>query len=319
MHIVDRQITKAPKVTAVICTFNRENYLSKAIQSLVQQSMPKEYYEIIVVDNNSTDRTREVAASFESEPNFRYLFEPVQGLCQARNTGCKHARGEFVAYLDDDAVAVPGWVQAVAESFEKADRSVGCVGGAIDILWEIPRPDWIPDELNCYYGDLFYDKDWKYLNGIDEYVGGGNSAYPVNLLLSMGGFDTRMGHKGKKIRYSEESILHRQLIQKGHALLYNADMRILHHAGEEKVNYTWLKRRIFWQGYSTVQLELRMGRKNVIKAVLEAAKIISKQVRRPMESIRALHDTRTPSREQFQRRHTVLYELGRAYGLLCAG
>ena len=306
----------APIVTAVICTFNRAPYLRKAIQSLCTQTMPLEQYEIIVVDNNSTDDTRRVVEEFTHVPNLRYVFEPIQGLCQARNTGCSEALGTYVAYLDDDGVAVPGWTQAVAESFAMADRPVGCVGGAITVLWESPRPAWMPDRLLGYYGDLAYDQEIKYLNGTTEYVGGGNSAYPVDLLLSRGGFDTRMGHKGKKIRFSEEGILHLLMIRDGYALMYNANMLMHHHAGAEKVNYNWIKRRMFWQGFSSVQIERRMGQRSRWPAPIEAFRLSRSWLRRPLDCLAMFNDNSVLSRELLEQRQVALWELGRAYGLL---
>lgn len=308
--------TDTPLVTAVICTFNRARYLRKAIRSLLEQTMSRDQYEIIIVDNNSTDNTRAVAATFESELNLRYIFEPVQGLCQARNTGLAHARGTYVAYLDDDGLVVPGWTQAIADSFRMAERSIGCVGGSIEVLWEIPRPDWISDPLLCYYGDLAYEKSWKYLDGIHEYVGGGNAAYPVALLKAMGGFDTSMGHKGSKIRYSEESILHLRMIEQGHSLLYNANMRIMHHAGEEKVNYNWLKRRIFWQGFSSVQVERRLGKRSRRPAPHEAYNLARYWIKRPFECVTILSDIGPINQKLMDRRHAALWALGKAYGLL---
>ena len=99
----------ALRISAVICTHNRAAYLQKAIQSLIEQTLPKDQYEIIVVDNSSTDNTKQVvsrlqAACLRSQEKtdacglqleacdlVRYVFEPVLGLSQARNTGWKAA------------------------------------------------------------------------------------------------------------------------------------------------------------------------------------------------------------------------------------
>ena len=93
------------QISAVVCTHNRAAYLRKALQSLVDQTMAQELYEIIVVDNASTDGTKQVVSEYSGASNLRCLYEPVIGLSRARNTGWGNARGEYVAYLDDDAVA----------------------------------------------------------------------------------------------------------------------------------------------------------------------------------------------------------------------
>lgn len=303
-------------VTAVICTYNRAPYLRKAIWSLCGQTYPSDKYEIVVVDNNSTDNTAQVVEEFSDRFRLRYAFESVQGLCQARNTGASLAKGKYVAYLDDDGIACPGWVEAVATSFERAKQPVGCVGGAIELLWELPRPDWLPDGLLCYFAELGYEEPYKFLDETTEYVGGGNSAYPVDLLKSMGGFDVSMGHKGKQIRYSEEVLLHRFMQRQGYGLLYNADMRIQHHVGAEKLNYEWLKRRMFWQGYSNVQTERRLGMLPMRPCPGLAWKTLRPWLKQWKKSVQMLNgDESTLSREIMEFRRIALYELGRAFGL----
>src|SRR3989337_3554689 len=104
-------------ISAIICTHNRVEYLTKAIQSLVDQNIPKSKYEIIVVDNCSTDSTREVVEKFSSKSNIRYIYEPTLGANKARNTGWRNARGKYIAYLDDDAIASPVWLCRILQGF----------------------------------------------------------------------------------------------------------------------------------------------------------------------------------------------------------
>ncbi|MGB5916428.1 MAG: glycosyltransferase family A protein, partial [Phormidesmis sp.] len=99
-----------PLISAIICTHNREQYLGAAIDSLLAQTL--DCYEIIVVDNASTDATAAIAKSrVDSAANnaantkVRYIYEPTLGLSVARNRGAKEAQGEILAYLDDDAEA----------------------------------------------------------------------------------------------------------------------------------------------------------------------------------------------------------------------
>ena len=107
------------KISAIICTFNREQYLHKAIQSLVEQTLEGELYEIIVVDNCSTDRTKQVVTEkFAHISNLRYLYELILGISQARNTGWQNARGEYIAYLDDNAIASPVPLEKIGVIFD---------------------------------------------------------------------------------------------------------------------------------------------------------------------------------------------------------
>ena len=97
-----------PRISAIVCTCNNAGSLEATLLSLAKQELPSTIgHEVLIVDNNSTDSTVSVARKFTEQPNsiFRYIFEPTQGLSFARNRGAKEARGEIVAFLDDDAIA----------------------------------------------------------------------------------------------------------------------------------------------------------------------------------------------------------------------
>ena len=116
------------KVTVVIVTYNRAEMLKEALESLTTQSRLPD--EVLVVDNNSSDRTKAVAESFKGRLNMSYVFEPVQGTSTARNTGIKHAQGDIIAYLDDDCIAEKDWLHYIEIPFLK-DPAIGMVGGQI--------------------------------------------------------------------------------------------------------------------------------------------------------------------------------------------
>jgi glycosyltransferase involved in cell wall biosynthesis len=92
-------------ITVIICTRNRAKLLRDAMASVVEQGIPKSDYEIVVVDNASTDETPDVVAEFRGSAHIRYVHEEKLGLCIARNTGWRAASGRYVAFFDDDAIA----------------------------------------------------------------------------------------------------------------------------------------------------------------------------------------------------------------------
>ena len=105
------------KISVIVCTYNRAYLLKNCLRSLVDQLVETSTFEVIIVNNNATDDTEEVAKSFtEKYPNFRYIIEPNQGLSNARNRGYKEAKGEYVAYIDDDARAYTDWVENIHQS-----------------------------------------------------------------------------------------------------------------------------------------------------------------------------------------------------------
>lgn len=115
-----------PFVSVIIPVYNGEKTIGECIESLLKLDYPKERYEIIVVDNNSKDRTAQVVKSYR----IHYVEEKeIQGAYAARNRGIKQAKGQIFAFIDSDCVASRDWLTKGTEGFENAH--VGCVGGAI--------------------------------------------------------------------------------------------------------------------------------------------------------------------------------------------
>ncbi|MBV9404395.1 MAG: glycosyltransferase [Acidobacteriaceae bacterium] len=115
---------KAPHVSVVLPMFNAERYIDRCLKALVTQSYPRDRYEILLVDNNSTDGSREIARKY---PQVRLLSEPKQGAYAARNCGVKNARGEILAFIDPDCVASTDWLVELTAPF--GERATGLVHG----------------------------------------------------------------------------------------------------------------------------------------------------------------------------------------------
>jgi glycosyltransferase involved in cell wall biosynthesis len=240
----------AVRISAVICTLNRAGFLPKAIQSVVDQTLDSGEYEIVVVDNGSTDNTGEMVYSeFSSVQNLRYLVEPVLGLSRARNRGWREARGEYVAFLDDDAIAYRQWLERIVDVFETVEPTPGCVGGRIEPMWEVPPPAWIPDELRPYLTVLDWGDEPKFLTG-DQAPAGANVAFPKELLRALGGFGVRLGRKGGKLLSLEEIRLLRQLEERGYGCYYHPEIAVRHHIPASRLTKRWFLRRMYWEGVS---------------------------------------------------------------------
>ena len=143
------------RTSVVVCTYNRADMLGGALDSLVEQTLDKDLHEIMVVNNASEDSTAQVVqGSQRKHPECRivYLYEAVQGLAQARNTGLQDARGEFVAFMDDDARAKPDWLEIALQCFEEADPSPVVAGGVMMPFYTARRPDWFKDKYEIRTG-----------------------------------------------------------------------------------------------------------------------------------------------------------------------
>lgn len=131
-------------VSVVVSTFNRAEMLRQALDSLTSQAESTPAFEVIVVDNNSTDHTRRVVeqSGRSSRWPVRYVSELRQGLSHARNAGIAVATATIVAFTDDDVAVSPGWVEAIDTTFA-ARPDVQCLGGRTLPLWPSPPPGWL--------------------------------------------------------------------------------------------------------------------------------------------------------------------------------
>jgi len=118
-------------ISVIVITFNRAKSLQKALISLARQERQPD--EVIVVDNTSTDNTKEIVLSFRNKLNIKYIYEKRRGIPYARNTGVKNATKDIIAFTDDDCVADRNWLKYLEIPFIK-DPHIGVVGGEVSCL-----------------------------------------------------------------------------------------------------------------------------------------------------------------------------------------
>ena len=144
MSHAEHRISNEVHISVVISTYNRCETLPAAIESILKQNDRELNYELIVVDNNSTDNTRSVVESFISQGHrhVRYVFEPKKGASHGRNAGIAHAQGAIIAFTDDDVLPGTDWLRSIKLAFD-SNPDVECVGGKILPLWKTEPPAWL--------------------------------------------------------------------------------------------------------------------------------------------------------------------------------
>jgi GT2 family glycosyltransferase len=199
------------------------------------------------VDNGSTDHTAACAAGFSAaDPRVKLVSEPRTGLSLARNRALRHAAGEWVIFLDDDAEAEPDWLAAYENFFSRLpNERVAVVGGAVISRYEGPLPKWVSAEEKWGpYGENSFC--FAYGHSPSEC----NSAYRRDAALQAGGFDQRLGHQGVVAGYREGADLNLRLQDAGYEIwwLTGAAVQHLIHAG--RLNLKWLLCAAFNEGRS---------------------------------------------------------------------
>ena len=237
-----------PQISAIICTHNRDRYLAKAIDSLLIQTCKN--YEILIIDNASTDRTDEIAEFYvNNNPHVRYHYEAKVGLSVARNTGAQLAIAPLIAYLDDDAIASPQWLQTFIEAYAQ-DPKLAISGGKVTLIWDCAQPKWLSKNLSGNLG--FYDLGDQpvQINQPGLTPRGLNYAIRRTFLDQVGGFDLNLGRVGKNLLSNEELHMTNLALQSGWNVTYLPNAIAGHHVAPERVKRSWFLERGWWQGIS---------------------------------------------------------------------
>jgi glycosyltransferase involved in cell wall biosynthesis len=242
------------KISAIICTHNRAPLLRRAVDSLINQTLPPADYEVIIVDNASTDGTRDLAQQLARQAvNVRYVCEPELGLSSARNRGIEEARGEVVAFMDDDAAAEGAWLSSLLAAFDRERQPLACVGGKVLPVWETARPGWLADSLLPYLGLRDYGDTSRPCAFPEEFAIGCNMAFRRrDLLEGAATFDPLLGRRGGNLIGNEETAIQRRLHERGGVIFYEAAAVVHHLVASARLTRRWFIRRCFDQGVSDV-------------------------------------------------------------------
>ncbi|NEQ84013.1 MAG: glycosyltransferase family 2 protein [Moorea sp. SIO2I5] len=248
-----------PLISAIICTHNREEYLGAAIDSLLQQDFAD--YEVIVVDNASSDRTRNIVDQRLDNSRLNYVYEPVLGLSVARNTGAATASAAILAYLDDDAVASPRWLKTIYEAYQSNEK-LAIAGGKVTLLWPdgITSPSWLSPDLAGNLGAYDLGETLIEIQNPGLTPRGLNYSIRRTFLEEIGGFDVNLGRVGKNLLSNEELHMTELALQDGWQVAYLPDALVAHNVAPERINKRWFLNRGWWQGISECYREQLVGR-----------------------------------------------------------
>ena len=174
------------RASIIIPTYNRSDVIIRSLETWAVQTMPSTEFEVIVVDNNSTDNSAQLIKNFVADkPNFRYLLEKQKGSTNARHAGAQIAKSDILIFCDDDGIFNPECVQEVLNVYA-ANEKVAAVAGKIEILWDGLAPDWIEPYL-FMLGRLNYGKEMIFRE--DIFLNGGIFSIRKTVFEELGGFN----------------------------------------------------------------------------------------------------------------------------------
>jgi glycosyltransferase involved in cell wall biosynthesis len=246
----------APLLSVIVCTYNRADLLKECLHTLTFQSLKQDDYEVIIVDNNSTDDTQNIVKDFfENYPNFRTVIETKQGLSYARNCGWHSAKGKYVAYIDDDGKATYTWCEDIVNAFENTEPKPVAVGGEIHPWYQDNMPDWFSDELVI----MSWGKQKGFLKGKYGRYGffGSNMAFLKDVLSKYNGFSSEFGMSGEVLRTGEETELFYRIYQKEPLFFYDPGIKVYHLVSLAGLKLTYSFKRGYRAAQATARIENR--------------------------------------------------------------
>ena len=204
------------RFTVVVPTYNRTSSLATCLEAIASQDLPRDAFEVVVVDDGSRTPPRDLIAKFASTMQIRLLEQANAGPAAARNAGARAARGQFLAFTDDDCQPSPGWLSALGAVLDRGPRSA--VGGAV-----------ISSLQNSFStaSQLLVDFLYSYFartNPVGQFFVTANVAMPTDMFQELGGFDLTFPFAA-----AEDRDLCERWHEKGFSLVY-ADAAVVWHA-----------------------------------------------------------------------------------------
>jgi glucosyl-dolichyl phosphate glucuronosyltransferase len=310
-------------ISIIVCTYNRAEKLTTLLRSLSsQQDLNSSVaWEIVVVDNNSSDGTKTVVEEMKKNTrlNLRYLYEKRQGKSFAMNTGVAHADGDILVFTDDDAIADRRWLASIYEATQ--NHRYRAFGGKILPLWEHPLPPWIdlksPYSRHFIGGAIALHDRGDEAREYDETMWvpvGGNMFFRKQVFDQYGRFRTDMGPQGGTYRVGEDGELSFRLKKAGEPILYWPKAIVYHPVSPQKLS----KKYLLDYSWEASQTAARMA--NLPLTLDRRAKEVLKTVPATLENVAhyALDLVRNESQARLYHQCQLVELASRAYYYLTA-
>jgi glycosyltransferase involved in cell wall biosynthesis len=235
-------------LSVVICTYNRGESLFDTLSSLGRQDLADPInWEIIVVDNNSTDRTRNIVEAFahQTSVTVKYLFESQQGKSYALNQGLREAKGTVIALTDDDVIVAKNWVSSVWRAMQQ--QEVDGIGGRILPKWARPVPKWLEKSNRLWTMLALIDGSevkslqlpLRHEEGI---VWGANMAFRRTVFEEVGFFDVHLGPCGKKLFRGDDLEFVQRCLSVGKKVIFDPTLLVWHCIGVERMSRKYFRK-----------------------------------------------------------------------------
>jgi GT2 family glycosyltransferase len=254
------------KISVIVATYNRCIKLRTLLQTLTECSLGGNECEVLVVDNGSTDDTKDAAREFQARCglDFRYLFEGRRGKSNALNTGIELANGEILAFTDDDCIPSRNWIESIAREFE-ADPTLAVLGGRVELY----------DKNDFAHSLSLSTQRSQIVHGVQVIknapIIGANMAFRKSILKRIGGFDPLLG-PGARCGIAEDVEILYRIYKGGFKIVYSPEAIVLHNHGRKTESEDFALSRLYAMGRGGVYC------KHILRADLKMVRIAADEI-----------------------------------------
>ncbi len=230
------------ELTVIVCTYNRGHLLSETIPTIFQQNVLNDRYQVLIVNNNSTDNTSEILNGFIKQyDNLSVINESKQGLGYAKNAGMNTATTEWIVYLDDDAKVPKDFIKKAISNINNSNFQ--CFGGVYLPWYKYGKPNWFLDKYASNSDKL---SEFDILK--EDFIAGGIMAIKKSILNKFNGFPVNLGMSGNHVAYGEETFLQISMRNVGIDIGYDPNWVIYHLVNRYKLSPWWFIKSGFASG-----------------------------------------------------------------------
>lgn len=231
-----------PRLSVIVCTYNRDKYIGECLWHLANQPIDQQLFEVLVINNNSTDLTETVVYDTikkNNHVNFRYFVEKNQGHTFSRNRGINESYGELISFIDDDAFVSKDYCWATIDFFDQ-NTEISAIGGRIIPVYEKEVPKWMSKYLLPLVAAIdLGDRPKAFSN--TKFPIGANMAFRKSVFDKYGIFDTALGRRGNDLEGGDEKEMFLRLKKGGEKIFYVPKVWVKHIIPPHRVTESYVK------------------------------------------------------------------------------